>query len=473
MGIKPLYVCETNGKLRFASEISALVTDAEVSQEISTAGVAGFLMFGSIPEPFTIYRDVRLLNAGDVVEYSEAGRNVHSCGVWLDEWAQVPAICNTVGPVEAQEVVQSSVRDSVAAHLVSDVPVGVFLSSGIDSCAVAAIAREHNEDVQAITLRFEDFAGSAEDEGPLAARFAKDIGITQREVRLTDHEMNACVSTILDDMDQPSIDGFNTWFVSRAAADQGLKVVLSGVGGDELFGGYPSFSRVPAWRRRASRIGRVPGAATVMRGMLQVAARAGLVSPKAVTLARPALSVHDAWLAQRALFLPTEISALMGADAAADGLEQLAEWIAPHNGNPIENEYLAIASLESTRYLRNQLLRDADWSSMAHSLELRTPLVDERLFRTVGPVAAGVADRYPHKSLLAGAPSNPLPDYITQRAKTGFVVPMEDWLRNFDALSGWQSVPSLSGEGVHWARRLAVSLLRDSTPSALASRGVS
>ena len=207
-------------------------------------------------------------------------------------------------------------------------------------------------------------------------------------------------------MDQPTIDGINTWFVSKAAAERGLKVAISGLGGDELFGSYPSFRDAAAHRRRVARC-RSP----------QRSPAASARNPKARAVAQYGATWAGAYLLKRGLFLPDDLPSLMGADAAREGLEQLsmldhiASTIDPDPGTPFGR----VAALEASLYMRNQLLRDTDWASMAHSLEVRTPLVDATLLRQIAPLL--MVEKSRCKQHFAESPRNPLPDWLSTTAQ--------------------------------------------------------
>lgn len=466
LGIKPLYVCDSPTEVRFASQVKALV-ESGAGRDASNAGLVGFLMLGSFPEPFTPYSDIVSLRAGEIRTITTASSSSEFSKQWRESWADSGEFNHN------DKAVHQAVRDSVSAHLVSDVPVGLFLSSGIDSCAIASLARDYTGSaMKAVTLRFDDYRDSPEDEGPLARKLCEELGLEFHESYLTDDDLDQSLPDIIEDMDQPSIDGFNTWFISRAAAQQDVKVVLSGVGGDELFGGYPSFGRIPSWLNRAGQINQVPGAGALVAPLVAAAIRYGLINPKAALLLTPELNVETCWLAQRSLFRSDEVETLIGHDRFQAGLIELnieamlEQALTP---KPAAME-LQISALESSFYLRNQLLRDADWASMAHSLELRTPLVDSTLYSSVGRHLPGRSSNNNNKDLLASAPVKALPDYITRRPKTGFVVPMERWLDKFDVLDGWKRSRPAQTASWHWARKLAVSVV---DPKCLATGGVS
>ena len=275
---------------------------------------------------------------------------------------------------------RAAVLDSVRAHLLADVEVGLFLSAGVDSGALLGLMRDAGQqEIRAITLAFEEFSGTAEDEAPLAAQVAKRYGAKHIVRRVSEQEFRDDLPAILDAMDQPSIDGVNTWFVSKAAKEAGLKVAISGLGGDELLAGYPSFVDVPRWRRRFGPLALLPGVGQFARWMIKTMAP-GLArsQPKSLGMLEYASSWAGAYLLRRGLHLPHEMAQMMDPDFAREGLRRLKPLrrldatLMPDPGSDVGR----VCALESAHYMRNQLLRDADWAGMAHSLEIRVPLVD-------------------------------------------------------------------------------------------------
>ena len=248
--------------------------------------------------------------------------------------------------------------------------------------------------------------------------------------RVNEREFREDLPAILDDMDQPSIDGVNTWFVAKAAKEAGLEVAISGLGGDELLAAYPSFVDVPRWRRRFGPLAAIPGLGAFARfalsGMAPEFARA---RPKALGLLEYANSWAGAYLLRRGLFLPIELDQFMERDSVQEGLRRLRplrRLEAMLMPDPQDNA-ARVCALESAQYLRNQLLRDADWAGMAHSLEIRVPLVDRTLLGALAPTIPSLTPGA-GKAALALAPRLPLPDVIGHRAKTGFGVPTSAWM---------------------------------------------
>ncbi|MEM7429743.1 MAG: asparagine synthase (glutamine-hydrolyzing) [Pseudomonadota bacterium] len=449
-GIKPLYIAELDGGVAFASQVKTLLASGLVSKAQDPAGLAGFYLWGHVPEPWTLYSSICAVPAGHWLTVQDGKVTQTRCWHRIARHWQVPA--KSCSAEELQARVTQEVERSVEAHLTADVPVSVFLSGGIDSGAVSGHAAALGTETEGITIGFAEFAGRKEDEVPVARELAAHFSLPQRVRMVSRAEFEQDLPLILDAMDQPSVDGVNTWFASKAAAEAGYKVVLSGVGGDELFYGYRSFRNIPKLARIGRMAGRVPGLSALMRPAMQGAARLKR-HPKLAAITDYWQSEHQLHSLQRGLFLPHELPELMGADEAAYGLEALT-GVTPPKGR---DGAATVGLLESTRYLRNQLLRDSDWASMAHSLELRTPLVDTGLLSGLAPYSAQFTEGR-GKALLANSPQPPLPEHIANRRKTGFSVPMVRWLAEAAGRPLWDRVPMLSGPSVPWARRWAYAL---------------
>jgi asparagine synthase (glutamine-hydrolysing) len=329
----------------------------------------------------------------------------------------------------------------------------VFLSGGIDSGAIAGLASQLSAQIEGITVGFEEFAGLPDDETTVAGAIAQHYGLRHHVRIVSRAEFEQDIPRILDAMDQPSIDGVNTWFASKAAAERGYKVVLSGVGGDELFYGYSSFRQVPRMAALGRAMAVIPGARALLGAPCAALAK-HRAQPKIAAVPSFMASLESAYFLRRSLFLPAELPALMGEDMAREGLATLGGDPPGMTSPGGRNAAASIGVLESTLYLRNQLLRDSDWASMAHSLELRTPLVDAQLLTTLGPYSVGFEGGM-GKAMLARAPEKTLPEMVVNRRKTGFSVPMASWLSKWTDRRSWSDLPLLAPTGTPWARRWA------------------
>jgi asparagine synthase (glutamine-hydrolysing) len=436
-GIKPLYYANDGKTFRFASQVKAILAGGAVSATRDPAGVVGFLLRGHVPGPFTIYEAIRELPAGSSMMVTRDGpsepRSYFSIASVLRDAVNER---RHYSDGERAAVIAGAVRESVRYHLVSDVPVGAFLSSGLDSGTIVALATETGMPLQTVTLRFEEYVGTAKDEAPLAKVVAGQYGTPHHIWTLSGAAFRSELSRALAAMDQPSLDGLNSYFVCKSAAELGWKVALSGTGGDELFGGYSTFRIIPRVVRLFGAFKHMPSAASAFKrvhGHIVKKKDPARFSPKTAYTLRYCTSYEGAYLMKRGLFLPEELASVVGDELAREGLKRLCildrirEAITPDPGTP----FARVAALESALFMRNQLLRDIDWASMAHSLEVRVPLVDAFLLRQVAPAVFSTSKRN-GKELMARAPRQPLPDAIVNRKKTGFTVPIVDWLKERD-----------------------------------------
>lgn len=427
-GIKPLYVADNGKEFRFASQVKALLAGSRhnIDTRADPAGLVGFLLWGNVPVPHTLYRGVRSLEPGTRVTVTTGGVSVERYARVRDLLILAQEDPVILAPREAAEAVREALLDSVRHHMIADVPVGIFLSAGLDSTTIAALARELGGEVRSLTLGFDEHLNTKSDEVPLAEAVAHRYGLTHRTHRVTRADFETQVQSIMRRMDQPSIDGINTYLVSRAAAEDGLKVALSGVGGDELFAGYPSFSQVPRIVKAGRFVPfRLQVGSLMSRAMSGLAGR--LASGKYAALLEYSDTLGRAYFLRRSVFLPSELAGRLDPSVLYEGLESLnlSERLAD-SVEGLRSPRLALSSLEAEVYLAGQLLRDTDWASMASSLEVRTPLVDWTLWKTVAPIMAG---QVVTKRTMANAARPPLPPSVLRRAKSGFVVPTRKWSR--------------------------------------------
>jgi asparagine synthase (glutamine-hydrolysing) len=307
------------------------------------------------------------------------------------------------------------------------VPVGAFLSGGVDSSALVGLLSAESARVRTVTLAF-DVAGL--DESALARQASELYGSDHREIPIRAEEIRERMPDAIRALDQPSVDGVNTYFVSEAAVKAGLKVAVSGVGGDELFGGYATFHRVPRIRAIHGRVAALPGGASLMRGAGAVVDRmpSGRLSARLSGALRFGGDEAGAYFAERGIFSPGEARRLLApelADAVSDPVDELRSRIDPGQIEPDER----VSALELRQYLQVQLLRDTDAVSMRHSLEVRTPLVDRELLDAACRVPPLLRRAGPAKRRLREAPRPPVPEALWKRTKQGFTLPFDHWLK--------------------------------------------
>lgn len=441
-GIKPLYYSIQNGVLRFASQVKALEASGALSLDPDPAGVVGFLLWGSVPEPFTIRGAIKALPAGHYLVVKRG--QVMSPQSYYD-WDRPSSVL--------YPDIATALTDAVCAHLVADVPVGIFLSGGLDSTLVTALARRFVPKIQTFSLGFESFIGKSYDELPIAKQVASKLGTEHIEMRIKSTDVPDLWHRALQAMDQPTIDGFNVFVISQFARAAGLKVVLSGLGGDELFGSYPSFRDVPRWQTWASRINWVPGIDRLWTPLTKYLLP---TRPKLQGLFRYATDLLGAYYLRRGLFLPEELPALIDRDIARTGLTTYQPIEHLRNSVRRSAPWQMIHRLESQQYMRNQLLRDADWASMAHSLELRVPFVDIRLREYLQSQHFEPA-RTHGKATLVRQVAPELPEELFTRPKSGFLFPVMEWLSP-------QAKNGLNRWGAD-SRRLAINVLNEFAPA--------
>ncbi len=419
-GIKPLCLCRRpGGGLAFASEVRALLATGLAPRTLSRRGLEAFLAFGSVWGRQTLVEGVEVLPPATIA--------VWRAGVLTERryWS-LPAPSGARGGTldEAIEALRPLLRESVRLQLRSDVKVGIFLSAGLDSSSLAALARQElAQPPMTLTVAFDD----PRNEGDEAARIARHLGTEHREVHLSLDEALRSVPAAVAAMDQPSVDGVNTWFVSRAALQAGLKVALSGLGGDELFAGYASFRHF-AHLLRAGRLLGPAGRAAAAAARLDAFGPMPNALRKALWMAEARGEPARAYAVLRALFTPEQAARLL---PGHPGLSPFVEDAAVP-GDPVN----ALSRFEIANYLRDTLLRDSDAMSMAHGLEVRPPFLDDRLIEQLDlvPGALKIAGAR-NKPLLAGAVGAHLPPESLARKKTGFELPFDAWLAG--PLAGW------------------------------------
>ncbi|HET6229107.1 MAG TPA: asparagine synthase (glutamine-hydrolyzing) [Longimicrobiaceae bacterium] len=414
-GIKPLYVAQAGGTVLFGSEMRALLATELVGRRLSQPALRSYLATGSVAEPESIVEGLEMLPAGTLAEVRvRGGRARLMPPSRFGEALPPPPERLLRDPAEAAGTVREALLDSVRHHLVSDVPVALFLSGGIDSSALVGLAAEAcGRGLDTFTVAFTE---RAYDEALIARKVAERFGTAHHEMVLTAADLLGELPGAFAAMDQPSMDGVNTFAISRAVQQAGIKVVLSGVGGDELFCGYPSFSRA----RAVAQVGRLPGGA--LRGAARLARRLGGIRGEqvALLLREASTPARAAYWASRTLFGGAQIGALAG----CGGDPPLPM---PYESHPLLQR---VTRYEVEQYMRNTLLRDSDVFSMAHGLELRVPFVD----RAVAAAAVAVDDslklrRGLSKPLLLSAVRDLLPNEVWDRPKRGFTLPFARWMR--------------------------------------------
>lgn len=434
LGVKPLYVVSRPQGLAFASEVRTLLASGAAGRILSARGLRGYLRFGAVQEPDTLVEGVRSLEPGTTLSYD--GREAREKRFWRLPGG--PPIA--VPRAEAVSEIRRRLHESARLHLVSDVPFGVFLSGGGDSSALAAIASaEASRPVHTFTVVFDEAAYSEERH---AEEIAKRFGCIHHAVKVTGAEATECLDEALRSQDQPSGDGLNTWLVSRAARREGLSMALSGLGGDEVFAGYPSFRRFRQLVKMSAAGAFVPQALlSVLAGRAAQPGASHRVR-KGVEAVRAGGDPDGVYAALRCHFTDAQIARLLTEPALRSFGMTGGREAAPASTDDVVNH---LSRLELAGYVRNTLLRDTDAMSMASSLEVRVPLLDHELVEYVLSLPGGMKlEGEGNKPLLFEAVPE-LPREVGRRPKMGFVLPIERWFRGAMKLRLQESLVGLSG----------------------------
>jgi asparagine synthase (glutamine-hydrolysing) len=440
LGIKPLYYAKGGGSLLFASEVRALLASGCVSPQLADSAVPAYLLFGSVSEPMTMVEGVLSVPPGHFVKiHSHNPRRAlepklywnFAKEFYQDEDAETGTAYQEDFS-SAASTVRALLEDSVRSHLIADVPVGVFLSGGLDSTAIAALASYVQKGIHTFTVAFPETEFS---EAEIARNTAQRLGTEHREMTLSSSEMEARLNEAVASFDQPSMDGINTYFVSWAARQAGLKVALSGLGSDELFGGYTSF-------RATAQVTRLATMARFFPRLARELATSGIKRSKVYRGSPDAFrKAFSAWLDPsllpspyfytRALFTPQTVVTRLGDDAALWDTAPWTRWLSEATRQSRHmDRFTRVSWLELRSYLVNTLLRDTDAVSMHHSLEVRVPFLDGPLVEYVLELPEALK-RNPArpKALLVEALKDLLPAEVVNQAKRTFTFPWETWLR--------------------------------------------
>jgi asparagine synthase (glutamine-hydrolysing) len=407
MGIKPLYFHAGPHRFAFASEVKALARAELCPLTVDRSAVESFLAFGAVIGPRTIYQEIRELEPGHLLRVN-AGAEVTKSRYWSLQDCLKGHSSSIHDFEDAVVHIRERLDHAVQSHLVSDVPVGVFLSGGVDSSLLALLASRHTD--SPLTLLTVAFPEQEFSELPYAQQIARKLPHRHEVVMLSSGQLRGLLPEALASMDQPTVDGMNTFVISRVGAARGLKVLLTGIGGDELFGGYTTFYKVPMLRRYGALLRPMAG--------LVAGNAANPIQWKKISSAGRFRDTTDSYLLQRSIRWANGFS-----NSVADQLRQAIE--------PLHSDFQKLAALELQFYARNQLLRDADVFSMANSVELRVPLLDSQLLAAALSLPAKFHfEGKKGKRLTRRILSDLVGEEIPQRRKMGFTFPWQQWLAN-------------------------------------------
>ncbi|MEA5566127.1 asparagine synthase (glutamine-hydrolyzing) [Anabaena sp. UHCC 0399] len=445
LGIKPLYYWKSGSTFIFASELRAILASRLPAVNLSMEGLYGYLISGSVPEPHTLIEGVYCLNAGHYLHWQ-------ADQLTQKQYWQIDFTPEKISLEQARDKVRTALIDSIKHHFVSDVPVGVFLSGGIDSTTVVSLARQtQTGTLKTYSIGFEE---SEWNEGETASKIAHTFDTQHREYIITSSLGKSLFTGFLETIDQPSVDGFNTFCVSKLAHEDGTKVVLSGLGGDELFGGYGSFQKIP----QMVRLGRKIKALYPLNIGIGMGLEYWGKSPQIRRIGDFLQDVPDtkaAYRSFRGIFSHQEA-------------RKIANQYLPEQDLPLrhsQHQAMSLPSLEDevslleiSGYMRNQLLRDSDVMSMSWGLELRVPLVDRVLLETIASIPSSLRLMPKKKLLIESVPE--LPSWVTNQQKRGFSFPFQEWIKDewHECFTGMNAA-----KDIHlglWYRRWSLALLK-------------
>jgi asparagine synthase (glutamine-hydrolysing) len=446
-GIKPFYFCHSGSRLVFASEVSALMASGAHPADIDPASVADYLAWFSVPAPQTIYKGVFCLRPGERLRFNDGDLSI--AAAWTFQTIPPdPTPCTS--REEFIRELRVRLEDSIGAHVIADVPVGAFLSGGLDSAVIAGLmARTGGNVLKTFSIGFEEDGFSEANDAEVSARH---FGAVHHTRVLTGDEVANDIDQIISACDQPTGDGINTYYASQTAQAGGVKVALSGLGGDELFGGYPSFRSVPRLSKRLPVWRYIPSPLRLL--LTDFLKHGGTRARKLSDFLANARDPHELAALQRRVFSEERSRALLSQDVSkkTTGITPFHKQLELLRGDVGAADLFSIVSAWELRtYMADVLLRDSDVMSMRHSLELRIPFVDRPLIEWLWrQPSAFKEDRRRPKSALTEATMDLLPPGLIKRRKRGFTLPFSIWMRKElrPFLDDTFSLPSIEKSGL-------------------------
>lgn len=430
LGIKPLYIAKQNNLWMISSEVRSILASGLIAPEPDRAAVATLMAYGAVQEPLTFFKGIRAFPAGSMQWLDVLPSGQVREGPVKRFWS-FPSVDRSLTASSVVERLRYEMDRSVREHLIADVPVGVFLSSGIDSTVMTGLAKKHSPQVRTFTVGFVDQPDLSESD--LSRETSRALQVEHHDIQMTGGVAERLTSKWLQSLDQPSVDGLNTYVISQAVREAGVIVAISGLGGDELFGGYPSFGDVPRLARFNKTFGfMTPSLRSNLLGMIAFRQPA-TVRSKVREMGLCGADVHRLYLYRRRTKSDARLRAL-GLNSAELGLD--ADYLPPDlsadldYSDDLNDPIAAVSRYESRYYMGNMLLRDSDTNSMAHSLEIRVPMLDRRVidFAYTIPGELRLPTGRPNKHLLRAAFSEYLRPTLLGQAKRGFTLPIRRWM---------------------------------------------
>jgi asparagine synthase (glutamine-hydrolysing) len=425
MGIKPLYYYYSDKGIVFASELSALMHLPFVPKKIDATSLSNYFRYFTVNAPKTLLQDVYMLNSGSYLVLNE---DEISLTKYWDERINYSGKAFAMQEEDVHQEINSLFKKSVKKRLISDVPFGAFLSGGIDSSLVVATMSEYSSNVKTFNVSFDESEFS---EAKYAKQIAEKFATNHTEIKLTPNDFLKIIPDALNAQDVPSLDGFNTYLVSKVTKEAGVTMALSGLGGDELFAGYDVFKHLYKIKNNLW-ISSFPAALRILPTYLYKTLKPSVASEKIhQALRQDYLDIDYLYPLFRQVFLEDDLKKLLSISVQPNTtLEFLKSHIA-FNTEGYNMPYLSkVSYAEFNTYMQNVLLRDTDVMSMAHALEVRVPFLDHELVEFVLGVPDAIKNPTSPKKLLVNSFKDVLPNDIIDRPKMGFVFPWEVWLKN-------------------------------------------
>lgn len=441
LGIKPVYYCARGKSIAFASELRALLKANISSRKLSSRGIHQYLLRGSFSEPDTVFTDVKLLPAGTFFEWHQEQPKLQRY------WAPSFKVSKSMARDHAIEITRTALEHSIKAHLVSDVPLGLFLSDGIESTAILAIAKQlTSKDIKTYSLAFEDQRWK---QGNIAKRTAKHFGTQHTEWKINSSQARKLFGDFLASADLPTIDGFNIFCIAKLASENKEKVVLTGLGADEVFAGYPSFEKLPRLKQTAQRVKWLSFIFAPARNMLErVISAKGRRLLDLIYHHQSLPIIHQSF---RGIFCLSEASHLA---QQISGKHSKPKYYKLRSKNTLDQ----IGELEMSVYCRNQLLRDSDVFSMAFGVELRVPFIDKVLIEQLSTIPKKWRLAPGKRLLIDSVPE--LPNWVVEHPKQSFGFPFDEWFEDQRNKLPIISTPAWL-KLTPWYRRWSLAVLQD------------
>lgn len=425
-GIKPLYYSIKNGVCYFASQVKSFKSINEINNEKSEAGIVSYFMWGHVQEPYTLYKDIKSLEKGTcmVIDMSGNIKNIKYADIKKEIIETNPL--NLKNYNEKIEYLKESIEETVRYHQISDVPITFLLSSGIDSSTIVA-STNNNKSCNALTLDLDE-EKQAYNEKFLAKKTAEINSIPHVVEKVSHEEVNLLIDQFFKNMDQPTNDGLNSFLISYISKKKlNSKVIISGVGGDEFFFGYPSFTRIQKINSVMKFIPNFKIVDKIFKTNFYKFLKRKKLNTKVSGIYSYGRTIENTFLLQRSAFLKNEFEDMISPDILQKGIDE----IDIHNNlkkdiNGIKNKKLSIMYLEIKYYLCSKLLNDLDWTSMHNSIEMRTPFVDFFFFKKILPFLKSHSDI--SKKLLLDTVKEKVPNELYKRQKTGFGIPHKKFI---------------------------------------------